>query len=138
MAIVDAGPPSNPQDAININGISHPAAHPATIGPSGGPSPTSLNGAGVGGAATGVNGVANPANGADLLQQLWGVITELSEQLTQNRAVSVGLFGLAGEIKVIIYLGFCLVDAMRRWRSQGNWLSLAFYFFVLRILLSQC
>jgi len=111
MAIIDAGPLStstststSPQDPVNVNGISHPAAHPppATISPSGGPSPTSLNGTGVAGAATGVNGAATGANGGDLLQQLWGVITELSEQLTHNRAVSVGLFGLAGEIKVII------------------------------------
>ncbi|KDR82697.1 hypothetical protein GALMADRAFT_134270 [Galerina marginata CBS 339.88] len=33
------------------------------------------------------------------LMQLWAVITELGEQLTQNRAMSVSLYGLAGKIK---------------------------------------
>ncbi|KAF8908949.1 hypothetical protein CPB84DRAFT_1864427 [Gymnopilus junonius] len=33
------------------------------------------------------------------LMQLWSVITELGEQLSQNRAMSVSLYGLAGKIK---------------------------------------
>ncbi|KAF4617461.1 hypothetical protein D9613_006090 [Agrocybe pediades] len=33
------------------------------------------------------------------LMQLWSVITELGEQLTQNRSMSVSLYGLAGKIK---------------------------------------
>lgn len=34
------------------------------------------------------------------LMQLWSVITELGEQLSQNRAMSVSLYSLAGNIKV--------------------------------------
>jgi len=34
------------------------------------------------------------------LMQLWSVITELGEQLSQNRSMSVSLYGLAGKIKV--------------------------------------
>ena len=34
------------------------------------------------------------------LTQLWAVITELGEQLSQNRAMSVSLYSLAGNIKV--------------------------------------
>ncbi|KAF8964184.1 hypothetical protein BDZ97DRAFT_915522 [Flammula alnicola] len=33
------------------------------------------------------------------LMQLWAVITELGEQLSQNRSMSVSLYGLAGKIK---------------------------------------
>jgi hypothetical protein len=41
----------------------------------------------------------NNGNETDLMQ-LWAVITELGEQLSQNRAMSVSLYGLAGNIKV--------------------------------------
>lgn len=34
------------------------------------------------------------------LMQLWAMITELSEQLNQNRNLSVALYGQAGNIKV--------------------------------------
>jgi hypothetical protein len=34
------------------------------------------------------------------LMQLWAIITELGEQLSQNRSMSVSLGGLAGKIKV--------------------------------------
>jgi hypothetical protein len=34
------------------------------------------------------------------LMQLWGLIQELSEQLNQNRSVSVSLYAQAGNIKV--------------------------------------
>lgn len=34
------------------------------------------------------------------LVQLWGLITELSEQLSQNRSLSVSLYSLAGNVKV--------------------------------------
>lgn len=34
------------------------------------------------------------------LMQLWAVITELGEQLTQNRSMSVSLYTQAGKIKV--------------------------------------
>jgi hypothetical protein len=34
------------------------------------------------------------------LTQLWGIITKLGEQLSQNRSMSVSLGGLAGQIKV--------------------------------------
>ncbi|KAG7088561.1 hypothetical protein E1B28_012542 [Marasmius oreades] len=37
--------------------------------------------------------------GGDEISQLWGVITELSEQLNQNRNLSVALFGAAGKVK---------------------------------------
>jgi len=40
---------------------------------------------------------SNPEND---LMQLWSVITELGEQLTQNRSISVSLYGLTGKIKV--------------------------------------
>lgn len=39
--------------------------------------------------------------GHDDLMQLWAVITELGEQLNQNRSMSVSLYALAGKIKVI-------------------------------------
>ncbi|CAA7261380.1 unnamed protein product [Cyclocybe aegerita] len=35
----------------------------------------------------------------DLMQQLWGIITELGEQLSQNRSMSVSLYGLTSKIK---------------------------------------
>ena len=37
------------------------------------------------------------------LMQLWTLITELSEQLSQNRSVSVSLYAQAGNIKVSAY-----------------------------------
>lgn len=37
--------------------------------------------------------------GHDDLMQLWAVITELGEQLSQNRSVSVSLYALAGKVK---------------------------------------
>ncbi|KAL0581035.1 hypothetical protein V5O48_001029 [Marasmius crinis-equi] len=37
--------------------------------------------------------------GGDEVSQLWGIITELSEQLNQNRSLSVSLFGSAGNVK---------------------------------------
>jgi hypothetical protein len=39
-------------------------------------------------------------NGDNNLMQLWSLITELSEQLNQNRSVSVSLYAQAGNIKV--------------------------------------
>jgi len=36
------------------------------------------------------------------LMQLWAIITELGEQLSQNRSMSVSLGGLGGKIKVFI------------------------------------
>ncbi|KAH9480510.1 hypothetical protein JR316_0007110 [Psilocybe cubensis] len=42
---------------------------------------------------------ANTTNDHDLMQQLWTVITELGEQLSQNRSMSVSLYGLAGKLK---------------------------------------
>jgi len=39
--------------------------------------------------------------GHDDLMQLWAVITELGEQLSQNRSMSVSLYALAGKVKVI-------------------------------------
>lgn len=45
-------------------------------------------------------------NSENDLGQLWSVITELGEQLSQNRAMSVSLYGLAGKIKVRVYLTF--------------------------------
>ena len=42
--------------------------------------------------------------GHDDLMQLWAVITELGEQLNQNRSMSVSLYALAGKIKVICIL----------------------------------
>lgn len=39
-------------------------------------------------------------NGEYDLMQLWAIITELGEQLSQNRSMSVSLGGLAGKIKV--------------------------------------
>lgn len=42
--------------------------------------------------------------GHDNLMQLWAVITELGEQLNQNRSMSVSLYALAGKIKVICIL----------------------------------
>lgn len=38
-------------------------------------------------------------NGDQDLMQLWGLITELSEQLNQNRSVSVSLYAQADNIK---------------------------------------
>lgn len=40
-------------------------------------------------------------NGENDLMRLWSVITELGEQLSQNRSMSVSLYGLVGKIKVI-------------------------------------
>lgn len=37
------------------------------------------------------------------LMQLWSLITELSEQLSQNRSVSVSLYAQAGNIKVNVH-----------------------------------
>ncbi|KAK1230704.1 hypothetical protein PQX77_006201 [Marasmius sp. AFHP31] len=37
--------------------------------------------------------------GGDEITQLWGLITELSDQLNQNRNMSVSLFGTAGSVK---------------------------------------
>jgi hypothetical protein len=43
--------------------------------------------------------ILEPGGEHDLMQ-LWSLITELSEQLNQNRSMSVSLYGLAGKIKV--------------------------------------
>ncbi|KAF9267541.1 hypothetical protein L218DRAFT_894979 [Marasmius fiardii PR-910] len=37
--------------------------------------------------------------GGDEISQLWSIITDLSEQLNQNRNMSVALFGTAGNVK---------------------------------------
>ncbi len=34
------------------------------------------------------------------LMQLWQIITDLSDQLNQNRTLSVALYGQAGNVKV--------------------------------------
>lgn len=45
-------------------------------------------------------------NGDQDLMQLWGLITELSEQLNQNRSVSVSLYAQADNIKVGPFFDF--------------------------------
>lgn len=44
--------------------------------------------------------IIGEGGGGDDVTQLWAIITELSDQLNQNRSMSVGLFGTAGEVKV--------------------------------------
>jgi len=46
--------------------------------------------------------------GADDLGQLWSLITELSEQLNQNRNISVSLYTQAGDIKVCMFVLFII------------------------------
>lgn len=36
----------------------------------------------------------------DLTMQLWALITQLSEQLSQNQSMSVALYTMAGKVKV--------------------------------------
>lgn len=43
----------------------------------------------------------------DEISQLWGLITELSEQLNQNRSASVSLYAQAGSVKVGYNLNSC-------------------------------
>ena len=45
--------------------------------------------------------------GENDLTQLWTLITELSDQLNQNRSMSVSLYGLTGKIKVSIFCSYC-------------------------------
>ena len=40
----------------------------------------------------------------DEISQLWAVITELSEQLNQNRSASVSLYAQTGGLKVAEFL----------------------------------
>ena len=56
--------------------------------------------------------------GHDDLMQLWAVITELGEQLNQNRSMSVSLYALAGKIKVI-----------RIWKGTITSVNFFFFFF---------
>jgi hypothetical protein len=37
------------------------------------------------------------------MMRLWGLVAELSEQLSQNRSLSVSLYGQVGNVKVRIY-----------------------------------
>ena len=41
-------------------------------------------------------------NGETDVMQLWGIITQLGEQLSQNQAMSVALYTTAGKVKVCL------------------------------------